>query len=233
VTLVFDTAPACGAATLIADRVRDDQNGLLAPPVDSTFVTFACAAEAFAVQSVAFAGRDIEVRFSTPPGPLAFEPGRYALRWDATLLPIVGVRALDATRIRLEPAPEVSFVGRGVPYRLQLDGEIRSAEGAALAYPAIEYVLRVAGRGAQHVFPWPNPAGPEDAAIVFADAAADTRITIYDLEGERVKTLEGAVGGGISWDLHGENGEIVPSGVYFFVARDAGGSRSGRVALRR
>jgi hypothetical protein len=233
VTLVFEGEPACGTFTLVAAAVRDEQNGLLDPPVDSTTVAIPCTTPAFVVESVGFVGREVEVAFSRPPGFLAFEPSRYRLRWQSRDLPLVAVRAVSATRLRLEPDAAVRFEGLGIPYFLRLDAAIRSAADTPLEYSEIEHVLRVDGRGATHVVAWPNPAGPNDAAIVFADAGAGTQITLYDLEGERVRTLEGAVGGGIRWDLRHDNGGIVPSGVYFFVARDATGSRQGRVVVRR
>lgn len=60
---------------------------------------------------------------------------------------------------------------------------------------------------------------------------------MYDVGGRRVRSLlEGELKAGehrIQWDGRGQAGEAVPSGVYWYRIRWAGGSASERVVLMR
>jgi flagellar hook assembly protein FlgD len=49
------------------------------------------------------------------------------------------------------------------------------------------------------------------------DASSPVRLTIVDLQGRRIRTLDGALSVGIAtlvWDGRGDSGEVLASGVY-------------------
>jgi hypothetical protein len=206
---------------------------LLDPSYRDVVAPLECAAEAFAVRDTRIEGGAIVVEFTRPPAAEALEAGRYELAWNGERLGIASAVALDAVRVRLVPAPEVRFVGRGIPYVLRIDAALRGLDGTPLSHPGIEYRLRVEGVGAPRVFAYPNPVRPADAEVVFAEVTAETRVRIFNLEGELVRELSGGVGGGLRWDLRGGRGQRLPSGVYLYVATDTAGSAQGRLVLKR
>jgi hypothetical protein len=67
----------------------------------------------------------------------------------------------------------------------------------------------------------PNPFNPTTSITFVVPTARDARVTIYDVEGRRVKTLfNGRASGGVNnltWDATNDNGEKVGSGVYYYM----------------
>jgi hypothetical protein len=72
-----------------------------------------------------------------------------------------------------------------------------------------------------------------DVEVVFAEAGTETRVDIFDLEGERVRSLSGGTGGGLRWDLRDGQGSRVASGTYLYVVRDRTGTRHGSLVVVR
>ncbi|MFQ5600004.1 MAG: S8 family serine peptidase [Candidatus Krumholzibacteriia bacterium] len=237
VDLVLDASLPCGTFTVRADSLRDDQNGLLDPPRSELQGTIDCPAAPFFVRQALLrtsGASGVEIQFSREPQEPALDVATYALSWDGSAVPIARVDRLDAWRYVLVTGPGVEFVGRGIPYLLQVDANLRAAgDGAALEAPATVFQIHVSGKGAARLFPYPNPASAADDEVVFADAAADTRVRIYNLEGELVRELRDARSGGLRWDLRGAAGRRVQSGVYIWVARDSRGRGRGRIAVVR
>jgi hypothetical protein len=234
--LLLDAAPECGAELVVAaDGLRDDQGGRLEAGSDLVEVRFpACPLEPFAVREARFDSNSVLLEFTRSPDDSALDPARYDLRLDGRSIAVEAVRRAPGARLRLVPSAAVELVGRGLPFVLRLGAGLRAAgDGAALAHPEIEYRLYLAGRGTPSLFVWPNPTRPGDREIVFAEAAADTRVRIYDLEGQLVRELDGGVGGGLRWDLRDAAGVRLPAGVYLYTAQDAGGARRGRLVLVR
>ncbi|KQC08548.1 MAG: hypothetical protein APR54_04505 [Candidatus Cloacimonas sp. SDB] len=84
---------------------------------------------------------------------------------------------------------------------------------------------------ASQVIAYPNPFNP--ATTIFykinREAAADVKISIYNLSGQKVKGLttipqynQRNKTGSIVWDGTGENGQSVTSGIYFVIVRSEG-----------
>jgi hypothetical protein len=65
----------------------------------------------------------------------------------------------------------------------------------------------------------PNPTNAGMVISYAMPKSGDARLDIYDLGGQRVRTLvNGAVGAGMSfvrWDGRGEGGKTLPPGAYF------------------
>jgi hypothetical protein len=234
--VLLDAPIECGNIRVVVDSVRDDQWGLLDPVQTDMTVKAVCRPTPFYVVGATLSdGTDaIAVEFNREPGPAALDVGVYRLTWNGATQALVGVEAVDAVRVRLLPAPGVQFLARGLPYLLQIDPILVAAgDGQALEAPENIYRVHVEGRGAGHLFPYPNPAKRSDSQVVFAEAAADTRVRIYNLEGELVRDLYGARSGGLTWDLRSRDGGRVGSGVYLYVARDGRGTSRGRIAVVR
>jgi subtilisin family serine protease len=234
VHLLLGASPPCGPLRVAARDLRVDQGGRLLPPGDEAIATLACEEAAFDVVETRLEANAIVVGFSRAPDPATLDAAHFELVWNGTPLPIAAVEPLDARRVRLAPGPGVVFVGRGIPYRLAIDPAVRSAgDGATLAHPGMRYTLWVEGSGAAHVFPAPNPVRGTDTEVVFAEAGPETRVDIFDLEGQRVRSLSGGAGGGLRWDLRGRHGSRVASGTYLYVVRDRTGTRQGRLVILR
>jgi hypothetical protein len=217
-----------------AGDLRDDEGGRLLPPGDQAIATFACDAAPFAVVETRLEANAIVVGFSRAPDPATLVVAHFTLEWNGTPVPLAALVPLDALRVRLVPGSGTSFVGRGIPYHLAIDPAVRAAgDGATLSYPGTRYTLWVEGAGAAHVFPAPNPVQATDTEVVFAEAGPETRVDIFDLEGQRVRSLSGATGGGLRWDLRGRQGTRVASGIYLYVVRDRTGVGQGRLVVLR
>jgi len=83
---------------------------------------------------------------------------------------------------------------------------------------------------------YPNPWRADrdsDIGITIDGLSSGTSIRIFDVAGRHVKTLQ-ATGLSVSWDLKNDSGDLVTSGIYLFVAEDAGGDRRrGKFAVIR
>ena len=83
----------------------------------------------------------------------------------------------------------------------------------------------------------PQPSRGEQELLLRLDTSQEVSIDVYDVGGRRVRSLlEGELKAGehrIRWDGRGQAGEAVPSGVYWYRIRWAGGSASERVVLMR
>lgn len=69
------------------------------------------------------------------------------------------------------------------------------------------------------VYVYPNPVkiGESHNAVTFANLPQKARITIWDINGVKIKTLEEQDGnGGLTYDLLDETGKNISSGIYFF-----------------
>lgn len=226
---------ACGAVDVTADSLRDVEWGLLQPPTSSVQATRVCSDVAFHVVRAdvrpdAVAG--FRIAFSRAPAAAALASASYHVRWDGKTLAVVSVEAVDETRFDLTLADPTPLLGLGIPYEISVTSTLQAADdGALLADAGTVHRVYVDGHGGSEVFAYPNPARAEDAEVVFADVTTNTRIRIYNLEGELVRELDDARGGGIRWDLRRNDGRPVASGVYLFVARDPQGTTHGRVAI--
>jgi len=231
VDLLLATALDCGSFRVETDSLRDDQWGLLAGEASRIDGRRDCDLEAFVVQRVELTPSGIEIVWSREPDSLAQAPDSYTLKWDAMPLAIARVEWVAPERTRLV-VTDTPFVGRGIPYLLRVEAPVRArADGEPLTGETIEHRVYIEGQGAPHVFPVPNPVRGEE--VVFVEAAADTRVQIFDLEGQLVHELSDALGGGLRWDLRNSGGGTVASGIYLFVARDARGTSRGRLAILR
>jgi hypothetical protein len=214
--------------------VRDAQAGAFTAASATIQGVRDCLREALVLVSVAYRQDlgGIELQWSREPDGAADAISSYDLRWDGRSVPIVRVARLKARESLLYLSDETQRWGRGLPYVLRVVAPIEAREDRApLESPETEHRIYVQGQGALEVVPTPNPV--RGGSVLFVEAADDTRVQIFDLQGQLVRTLEGALGGGLTWDLRNHAGNQVASGVYVYVARDARGTRTGRIAILR
>jgi hypothetical protein len=84
---------------------------------------------------------------------------------------------------------------------------------------------------------FPNPFSTSTSIRLELPQHADVSVTIYDVRGRRVVTLEevGLVAGEntIMWNGRDEVGRLVPSGIYFYSLQSAGITRTRKMVLLR
>jgi len=234
VDLSLDAPLPCGPFVVQVDSLRDTEWGLLAGPASRIESSHECSAPAFFVVGVGLgsASGALEVEWSREPDDVALANASYDLSWNGAPVPIDRVEHPDPDHTLVFLPAGTPWVGRGIPYLLRIASLVRArADAAPLTAADTVHRIYVAGTGATQVFPVPNPA--RGSEVVFAEAAADTRIQIYNLEGDLVRELRDPLGGGLHWDLRAADGNPVASGVYVYVARDARGSSRGRLAVLR
>ena len=234
VDLSLNAPLPCGPFVVQVDSLRDTQWGLLAGPAGRLESSHDCAAPAFFVVGVGLghASGALEVEWSREPDDAALATSSYDLSWNGETVPIDRVEHPDPDHTLVFVPTGTPLVGRGIPYLLRIVGSVLArADGAPLTAASTVHRVYVSGAGAAQVFPVPNPA--RGNGVVFAEAAADTRIQIFNLEGVLVRELGEPLGGGVHWDLRGSDGRAVASGVYLYVARDSRGSSRGRLAVLR
>jgi len=91
---------------------------------------------------------------------------------------------------------------------------------------------------AVQVFPIPWKTGSGDrnfdsTDITFSNLPADSRVRIFTILGERVRTLSAGATGILRWDGKNKNGFDVGSGTYLAVIEGSGGRRVQRVVIIR
>ncbi len=119
----------------------------------------------------------------------------------------------------------------GTPYNLQFKTEITTPSGLN-AISDEPYDLA----DAFHLFQnYPNPFNPSTNIRYILRHAGDVNLTIYDVLGRKVITLaDGYQEGGthkVTWNGTNDQGNRVPSGVYFYHLRSEEGIKTGKMMM--
>jgi hypothetical protein len=81
---------------------------------------------------------------------------------------------------------------------------------------------------------YPQPVTPRHSELIFANVPENTEISVFDLNGRRIwRSKQTPKFGGIHWDLHGQNGKRVPSGIYFYRIIHENKHKTGKLVLVR
>lgn len=85
-----------------------------------------------------------------------------------------------------------------------------------------------------YVFPNPCRVSQGNNQMVFTNLPSEVELEIYTLDGQQVREVyENDSSGEISWDLRNQDGEIVASGVYFYLLRSGDDYRVGKLIILR
>ena len=85
-------------------------------------------------------------------------------------------------------------------------------------------------------FTYPNPCNPSagHTGITFANLTNQAHVTIMNMHGTVVQELDETDGdGGVFWNLHDQNGQPVPAGVYLYYITSDHDSKQGKCAIVR
>ena len=81
---------------------------------------------------------------------------------------------------------------------------------------------------------YPQPLKPQHDKLIFANLPGDVEITIYNMNGRKIKDLRAETYfGGISWDLKDDSGHAVTSGIYLFNVIWKNTSEQGKIVIIR
>ncbi|MFH1390596.1 MAG: Ig-like domain-containing protein [Candidatus Margulisiibacteriota bacterium] len=85
------------------------------------------------------------------------------------------------------------------------------------------------------VFTFPNPYKPSlgHSSITFSNIPTQGVIKIFTLSGDLVKTISNTSNGQFNWDARNEAGELLTSGLYFYVVKATGGTSTGKLVIIR
>jgi len=126
----------------------------------------------------------------------------------------------------------VPLGGSGIPVYLRISG-LHSAAGAAMEDDELLSLNRKES-GLDNLFIYPQPVKPDDEKLVFAHIDGPVTITIYNLNGRKIKTLQGVPEyGGISWDLTTDGNQKIETGVYLYDVRNDKSNKQGKIVLVR
>ena len=85
-----------------------------------------------------------------------------------------------------------------------------------------------------HVYP--NPCSLRDGCngVTFTRLTLRAVVSVFTVSGEKVRTIEKNSNiDSIGWDLRNESGERVASGLYLFIVKGEGSSRTGKLVVVR
>jgi hypothetical protein len=97
-------------------------------------------------------------------------------------------------------------------------------------------VLDISARNLSEAHCYPVPFKPilGHDFIHFTDLTRTTQIRIYSLSGILIKTIYKSDGNDfIDWDTKNNRGELVFSGVYFYIVKDASETKTGKLMIIR
>jgi hypothetical protein len=142
---------------------------------------------------------------------------------------------------RIASPPDTGYAdAAGAPYFYKLSAVDSHGNESGFALLQPSGTTDVAGGGAEALAfaaPWPNPARDVATLRFTLEREARVRLAVYDAGGREVRVLaDGTRGAGahvVIWDLAGERGEPVPSGLYFVRLGTPGQAMVRRVAVMR
>ncbi|MCX6150196.1 MAG: S8 family serine peptidase [Ignavibacteriales bacterium] len=110
----------------------------------------------------------------------------------------------------------------GKEYKLKINNLFSSASTGKIEInnESGSYILLTSyAKDLNNIFVYPNPVKlySKNQNVTFANLTKSATITIFNLNGKKIKTLNENNGdGGINWDLINESGEIIDSGIYIY-----------------
>ncbi len=120
----------------------------------------------------------------------------------------------------------------GLPEYLNIAG-LHSAAGVPMA-DTVRINLFNETRSLSGIITYPQPVRPGQTGLTFGGLPERTRIDIFTLNGQHVRSLESPVYfGGLEWDLKDSRGRPVVTGIYLFRAENGSQEKTGKIAIVR
>jgi hypothetical protein len=175
----------------------------------------------FYVRSISLRSRnEIVLEFSDLPDPVqTFVPSSYSVKTIARKFDVTSVTGdtLVPTVVVLHFSEQTNLTEVALRLEITVGENITSAGGVPLMGGKGQ-VLSIAQQTAHigNIVAYPNPAKGVES-IRFVNLPENCTISIFSLNGERIKDIDGATTAeGISWNLSDERGNPLSSGVYLY-----------------
>jgi hypothetical protein len=145
-----------------------------------------------------------------------------------TALPI-RVRTLAVYRLNEEKSLWVRLPSS------QVDTTLRTVSASSLGLGVFTLVGQLdTSLETSFAYPVPFRAKRGDSTITFGDLSQLATIRIFSASGRWVKTLEETDGDGeLVWDVKDDDGDPLPSGVYFFLIESSADKKRGKLVVIR
>lgn len=139
------------------------------------------------------------------------------------------VTVLSDTEVAVLLSPDTPLKPWGRRYEVAISGWLDASGGVVTGRTFVQWAPSTLG---VHVFP--NPFDPSQGNLVFGGLPPGSRVSIYSVAGESLRTLreeEGA--GGVEWDGTNDTGERCANGLYYYRVTHDGVARTGSFAVIR
>ena len=149
---------------------------------------------------------------------------------------VINAWLVNPEKVHLKLSSKVPIGALGTGYTVKVRS-VKSAKGLAIRSGRGDRITLIFSRpDVSQAFVFPNPFRPDLGrnTITFANLTKTATVRVITLDGRTIKTLKEYNGdGGVEWDLRDENGNLVSSGVYFFLATGNGHEKLGKFAILR
>jgi subtilisin family serine protease len=195
------------------------------------------AAEPFYARSIEYVNKQhLRLHFNRPTEVASAEnPQHYSLEPDGNIIS-VKVDSSNSSTVSIYISGDTRMGGLGIPYYLTVQN-VKDRQGNLLdASKANRLAIIISAETLAEVMVYPNPFTARTAQqdLMFANLPRGTEILIFTATGHYLQRLEENQGaGGIPWDLRTEDGSVIGSGVYIYLARLNGEEKKGKFMIIR
>ena len=115
-------------------------------------------------------------------------------------------------------------------------GENEHYISADVNHFSVYMLMATAAGNLAEAYAFPNPFIPSKGhtTITFVNISSDSKIKIFTLTGDLVKTISAAGGTGqVSWDVKNEQGENLASGLYYYIIESSQDAKKGKLVIVR
>ncbi|MDP1676435.1 MAG: S8 family serine peptidase [Bacteroidota bacterium] len=203
-------------------RIRQmvDLSGMVADTNQSfSFFTTVQTSEEFFVRSIKLlSSNKIQIEFSEPfDFTTAKNILHYSVKTIARQYTITSVDSIQPESIVLTMVTGTNLSELALRLEVSISDSVFSSSGTRLNSGKGQ-TLSIAQetQSLDKIVVYPNPA-KNSQQVSFVNIPKDCRITIYSMNGEKIKMFENVTTSeGISWNMKSENGNLVSTGVYLY-----------------
>ena len=197
-----------------------DQSGMAADTNHSILfsTTLQTPKEFFARSIKLIASNKIQIEFSEPLDfTIAKNILQYSVKTIARQYSIATVDSVQPESIVLTMVPGTNLSELALRLEVTISDDVISVSGVRLNFGKGQSLsIAQETKSLDKIVVYPNPA-KNSLQVSFVNIPKDCRITIYSMNGEKVKVFNNVTTSeGISWNMKSESGNLVSTGVYLY-----------------